>query len=140
MTEQESKIRAMLTGLNMDDLVGRYIQIRDRIKGEEDAFKAKMAQVREIKDMLEVELLLRLNSIGGDSVKTAHGTAYRTSRRSASLADGAAFREFVVAQNAFDLVDWRANAPAVDDFIKSQGAPPPGVNFSVSYTAGVRRA
>lgn len=85
-------------------------------------------------------MLERLNAVGGDSVKTPHGTAYRTTRRSASIADGAVFRQYVIDNENFDLVDWRANAIAVDDFIKENGVQPPGVNFSSTYTVGVRRS
>ena len=85
-------------------------------------------------------MLERLNDLGGDSVKTPHGTAYRTARRSATIADGDVFRKYVIDNQMFDLVDWRANAGAVDDFINDNGSQPPGVNYSVAYTVGVRRS
>lgn len=125
---------------NIDDLVSQYIRLRDKIKEVEDAHKEKLKNAKEHLDSLNNTLLDRLNQLGGESVKTQHGTVYRTTRRSASITDGDTFRQFVIANEAFDLVDWRANAIAVDDFIKDQNAPPPGVNFSTTYTVGVRRA
>lgn len=125
---------------NIDDLVSQYIRLRDKIKEVEDAHKEKLKTAKEHLEHLNNTLLDRLNQLGGESVKTAHGTVYRTTRRSASIADGDTFRQFVINNEAFDLVDWRANANAVDDFIKEQQAPPPGVNFSTTYTVGVRRA
>jgi hypothetical protein len=124
----------------IEDLVSQYIRLRDKIKEAEDAHKAKLAPAKEYLEELNGRLLQRLNDVGGESVKTAHGTVYRTTRRSASIADGDAFRQFVINNEAFDLVDWRANANAVDDFIKEQAAPPPGVNFSTAFTVGVRRS
>ena len=56
------------------------------------------------------------------------------------MADGDTFRKCVISKNLFDLVDWRANAPAVAEFIEDEGVTPPGVNFSTSFTVGVRRA
>lgn len=125
---------------NIDDLVSQYVRLRDKIKEAEDAHKAKLKNAKEHLENLNNTLLDRLNQLGGDSVKTQHGTVYRTTRRSATIADGDAFRQFVITNEAFDLVDWRANANAVDDFIKEQQAPPPGVNFSTAFTVGVRRA
>lgn len=125
---------------NIDDLVSQYVRLRDKIKEAEDAHKAKLKDAKEHLEHLNNTLLERLNQVGGESVKTSSGTVYRTTKRSASIADGDAFRQFVITNEAFDLVDWRANANAVDDFIKEEKAPPPGVNFSTHYTVGVRRA
>lgn len=124
----------------IDDLVSQYVRLRDKIKEAEDAHKAKLKDAKEYLEELNTRLLQRLNEVGGESVKTSSGTVYRTTRRSASIADGDAFRQFVINNEAFDLVDWRANANAVDDFIKEQQAPPPGVNFSTAFTVGVRRS
>lgn len=125
---------------SIDELVDQYIRLRDKIKEVEDAHKEKLKNAKEHLETLNNTLLERLNKLGGESVKTQHGTVYRTTKRSASIVDGDTFRQFVIGNEAFDLVDWRANANAVDDFIKDQKAPPPGVNFSTHYTVGVRRS
>jgi hypothetical protein len=125
---------------NVDELVSRYIKLRDKLKEADEAHKLKTQAARAYLDTLNGKLLERLNEIGGDGIKTPHGTAYRTTRRSASIADGAVFRQYVIDNASFDLVDWRANANAVDDFIKENGSQPPGVNYSVAYTVGVRRS
>jgi len=124
----------------IDGLVDAMVKVRDKLKEADDAHKAKTAMARQLKERLEAELLAKLNEVGGESVKTSHGTVYRTTRRSATIADSGTFREYVINEGAFDLVDWKANANAVDDFIKNEGTPPPGVNYSTAYTVGVRRA
>lgn len=125
---------------SMDDLVNQFVRLRDKLKEADAQHKERTKPARDYLDALSGKLLDRLNTMGGESVKTAHGTAYRTTRRSATIADGDAFRQFVISSDSFDLVDWRANAGAVDDFIQSEGTPPPGVNFSTAFTVGVRRA
>jgi hypothetical protein len=125
---------------NVDQLVDQYVRLRDKLKEADDAHKKKTAAAREYLVMLNGKLLEQLAAVGGESVKTPHGTAYQSTKRSASIADGDAFREYVINNGEFDLVDWRANANAVDDFIKEHGAVPPGVNFSTMITVGVRRA
>ena len=124
----------------IDALVEQMVKTRDRLKEADDAHKEKTKVARDYKERLEAALLAKLNEVGGESVKTAHGTVYRTTRRSATIADGGTFREYVITEGAFDLVDWKANANAVDDFIKNEGTPPPGVNYTTAYTVGVRRA
>ena len=125
---------------SIDDLVAQMVKTRDKLKEADDAHKEKTKVARDYKERLEAALLAKLNDIGGESVKTAHGTVYRTTRRSATIADGSTFREFVISNESFDLVDWKANANAVDDFIKNEGTPPPGINFTTAFTVGVRRA
>ena len=125
---------------NIEELVEQFVKLRDRLKEADDEHKKKTRDAREYLEKLNGKLLERLNEIGGESVKTAAGTVYRTTRRSATIADGEVFRQFIITNEAFDIVDWKANANAVDDFIKSQGCPPPGVNFSTAFTVGVRRS
>ena len=126
--------------VNIDELVRQYVLLRDRIKEAEDAHKAKLKDAKEHLEKLNSTLLDRLNQLGGESVKTSSGTVYRTTKRSASITDGETFRQFVINNEAFDLVDWKANANAVDDFIKEEKAPPPGVNFTTAFQVGVRRS
>lgn len=124
----------------IDALVEQMVKTRDKLKEADDAHKERTKVARDYKERLEAALLAKLNEVGGESVKTAHGTVYRTTRRSATIADGDVFRQFVIGNEAFDLVDWKANANACDDFIKNEGTPPPGVNFTTAFTVGVRRA
>jgi hypothetical protein len=51
-----------------------------------------------------------------------------------------AFWTYVVSQGDFDMVDKKANPTAVAEYIEKNKSPPPGVNFSVMETIGVRRA
>lgn len=125
---------------NFEMLVEQYVRLRDTLKKADEDHKEKTRAAREYKEQLETRLLQKLNEAGGDSVKTKEGTVYRTTRRSASVADGDTFRKFIIEQELFDLVDWRANAPAVGEYIEEAGAPPPGVNYTTAFTVGVRRA
>lgn len=124
---------------NIEELVRQYIALRDKIKEAEDAHKSKLKDAKEHLEKLNNNLLDRLNELGGESVKTASGTVYRSTKRSATIKDGDVFRRFVIENECFDLVDWKANANAVDDFIHDQKAPPPGVDFSTTFTVNVRR-
>lgn len=124
---------------SIEVLCDKYIRLRDAIKTADDAHKAKTAPARELLEKLNAQLLGILNTTGQDSAGTQFGTVYRTSRPTASLADPAEFKRFVIGGELWDLTDWRANAKAVEDFIREHGAPPPGVNYTQTFTVGVRR-
>lgn len=119
--------------------VDQYVRLRDEIKRRDDEHKAAMKPFRETLEKLNNVLLSHLITINGDSVRTDAGTVYRTEKKSASLADPDAFMRFVVSNEAWDLLDRKANVTAVADFIAENDATPPGVNFSSTFVVGVRR-
>lgn len=128
------------TKLDISKRVNQYVRLRDEIKRLDDEHKERMKSHREVLEKLNNVLLSHLNDINGDSVRTDTGTVYRSAKKSASLADPDAFMRFVVAQQAWDLLDRKANVTAVADFIEDNQTPPPGVNFSTTFVVGVRRA
>ena len=125
---------------NIDEMVAQYVMLRDKIKEADKLHKEKTKPARDHLETLNGKLLEKLLSVGGESVKTAHGTVYQTTKKSASISDGEVFRSFVIDNEMFDLVDWKANPAATSDFIEEHNAPPPGVNYSTHTEVGVRRA
>lgn len=124
----------------LDECVEYYVKLRDTLKIADDKHKEKTRGAREYLEALNGVLRDKLTEAGADSVKTSAGTAYKTLKKSATIADGGVFRQYVIENGAFDLVDMRANAPAVSAFIKeNNGEMPPGVNYSTHVEVGVRR-
>jgi len=125
---------------NIETLVAEYVVLRDMIKAKETEQKLELKPLKDTLEQMNSDLLENLNLVGGNSIATDSGTVYRTEKKSASLADPKAFMDFVLENEAFDLLDRKANVTAVAEFIKENNAPPPGVNFSSTYVVGVRRA
>jgi hypothetical protein len=123
-----------------DTRVAQYVALRDLIKAKEAEHKEKIKPLKDTLEKLNGVMLSHLDKIGGDSVKTGHGTVYRSAKESASIADMSAFWTFVVVNGDFDLVDKKANVTAVKDYIEKNKAPVPGVNYSKHFVVGVRRA
>ena len=119
--------------------VEQYVTLRDLIKVKETEFKEGIARYKKALEDLNTILLNHLNDIGGNSLNTDAGTVYKTEKKSAPLADPAAFMSYVVDNAAFDLLDRKANVTAVTEYIKQHGTSPPGVNFSTAFVVGVRR-
>lgn len=130
---------APTTGIDINVRINQYVALRDKIAALDKAHKEKMAPFREMLDTLGGVLLTHLGNIAADSVATPSGTVYKTTKYSAAIADGSAFWSFVESQNAWDLIDKKANVTAVKEFIEQNHTPPPGVNFTSVATVGVRR-
>lgn len=126
--------------IDFEKFVGKYIELRDKIKSLDDTHKETMKPYREALDTLNNMLLGHLNEVKTDSAKTANGTVYKTVKKSASLEDPDAFMKYVIDNNAWDLMDRKANAVAVEDFIKANQTTPPGVKFTTRHEVGVRRS
>lgn len=125
---------------NLEQVVGAYVKLRDK-KAELKAEQAKaLAPYDEALDKLEKQVLEELNKMGVDSVKTASGTAYKSIRSSASVADKSAFMDYVRENGAFDLLDIKANKTAVEEFISEHQDCPPGVTVRREQVVGFRRA
>jgi hypothetical protein len=60
--------------------------------------------------------------------------------RTAWVADASAFWEYVLANSEWDLIDRRVNLTAATEYVAEHNEPPPGVNYTSYYEAGVRRA
>lgn len=131
----------MTTVSTIDDMVARFIEIRDVLKALDDAHEAKRKPLLEAKEQISGMLMSFLDENKLDNAKTKHGTVHTTTRSSTSLADAQAFMDFVILNGRWELLDRRANATAVKDYVKeNDGQLPPGVNLSAIKTVGVRRA
>lgn len=125
---------------NFDRLAATLVRLRDEIKAREAAFEAELAPLRERYERAKSLALAALDAAHTESVRTAHGTLYRSTRWSASVADAEAFLRFVAANNAFDYLDVRANVTMAREHVERTGEPPPGVNLSALATLNVRRS
>lgn len=125
--------------VGIDVRIQQYIKLRDKIKSEDDAHKKKMEPYRELLETLNGVMLNHLTAIGGDSVRTENGTVYKTVKKSASLEDADSFKRHVIGTEAWELLDWKANAKAAEDFALENGVLPPGVKYTTTTVVGVRR-
>lgn len=124
----------------LDKLIDRYVQLRDRKRIIEARHKEELAPFNKLMAEVEGIMLDYMQRAGTTSVATPGGTAYQSIKRNASIKDGAAFRKFVVETSSYNLVDWRANANAVFDYLEEHaGVPPPGVNPTSRVVVNFRR-
>lgn len=125
---------------DMGKRVKQAIDLRDKIKTIQKRQKEELRPYLEVQEKLEMLILSWLNATNSKNVATEHGTAYITTRNSATVADMEVFWQFVQEKGLYDLIDKRANAPAVAEFIEANGSAPPGVNFRQMQDVNVRRS
>lgn len=125
--------------LKMDELVEKYILLRDKKAEIKKAYEMKVAGIDEVLEKIEVILLKSFQDSGMDSVSTKAGTAYVSSRTSATVADWDAFFNFVKTGENWDFLERRCSKEAVVQYKAANEDLPPGVNWSETRTVNVRR-
>lgn len=126
--------------VDINKQVDYFVRLRDKIKEIKEKHTLELKPYNEALAELECKLLDHLNKTGAERVGTTAGTVYRTEKKQASLADKTAFWTYVVTHAAWDLIDYKANASEVAAHVEKTKALPPGVNYTVTQTVGVRRS
>lgn len=126
--------------MDVDKRVGQYVKLRDKIKELDGEHKTRMEPYREMLEQLGNVLLKHLNDVNVESVRAESGTFFKTTKKTASLEDPEAFMRFVIENQCFDMLDRKANVTAVDEYIETNNALPPGVKFSARVEVNVRRS
>lgn len=126
--------------MKLSEAVELYIKMRDRKAELKAEFDAKVAPLNEKMDKLEAKLLDVFNQTGMDSVKTEFGTAYATTRVTASVADKEVFMAHIREHDDWGLLEVRASKTAVDQYRSVHDDIPPGVSMREERVVNVRRS
>lgn len=110
--------------------VAHYIALRAKKKAMTEEFAEKLKPITDVMAMIEALVGNHLSSTNAESIKTAGGTAYESITYSASIADPIEFQGYVIANRAWDMIDWKANVTAAQDFLKEHKTNVPGVTIT----------
>lgn len=125
--------------MKLSEAVELYIKIRDKKAEISKARKAEEADLQTKMDKLELQLMSALGKLGGEGMRTPAGTAYISSRTSATIADKDSFMLHVKSNLAWDLLETRVSKAAVDAYAAEHGDVPPGINYRTERTVSIRR-
>lgn len=129
-----------MSDYNFDDLIDKYIRIRDKKAEVKHRQNEEIAKFDKALEAIERVLLAEMQSSGAQSVATKHGTAYQKTQTSVTIADREVFRAFVrESEDHWIFADLRANAPAVKAYLDERSELPPGVNLVSRLTVNVNR-
>jgi hypothetical protein len=132
---------ATLTELKDSDLVGLYIQLRDRRAQRKAAYEHDDATDKGKQERIEGELLRRFQERGADSVSAKGiGTAYKSVRSTASVADWDSFLGYVRENEAWELIAHSCAKSSVQEFKAANDDLPPGISWREEVVVNVRRS
>jgi len=126
--------------MKISELVAKYVEVRDKKAQIKAEYDGKIAKVDEVLDKIEAALLKTFETTGMDSVRTEFGTAYTSTKTTASIADPDAFISFCKENNAWHMLQKRVAQAAVEQYKDEHEVLPPGIDWRVERTINIRRS
>lgn len=123
----------MATVSELDDLslLKMFIALRDRRAQRKADYDLADSGDKKKQEKIEIEFLRRFHDRGIDNVSSRGvGTAYMSTRSSASVADWDELFDFIQTHDAWEMLERRVNKTAVEQFKAVNDDLPPGVNWS----------
>lgn len=125
--------------MKLDDLIGKYVEVRDRKATLTAEYKEKAAKFDAALEKIEAVLLQQFEAMGTDSVKTPHGTAYKSTKNSYQVADWDSTLAFIREHELWHILERRVAKAGVDAYKEENGDILPGLNARTEVTVNIRR-
>lgn len=126
----------------LDDLVDRYIKLRDKKTELKGDYERKVAAVDQALERIEAFFMRHLDNSGSESVRTKAGTFFKAEQNSATVADWDSIwswvQEDLEARAA--ILEKRVSKGFVQSYRDEHNDLPPGINWRTAYVVNVRRS
>lgn len=124
-----------------DALVERYVQLRDAKDKIAKEAKEKVAKLEAVMKKIEAILLQQFNEEGLENIRTAAGTAYKSTKTFASVKDWDAILAFVREHDLWQFLKHDVAKKAIEEYKEANDDElPPGVEWREEVTINVRRS
>jgi len=128
-----------MTEPNVDEVIKRYIKLRNDKQQKEAAHKAETKGIDEKLKKLEAWLHLKMAADGVKAFNTDSGTAYTTTVEQATVSDMNALLEYIKENEAWHLLEKRVSKTGVREMLDADQDIPPGVNWYVTTAINIRK-
>jgi hypothetical protein len=126
--------------MEVNKLVSVYVKIRDKRAEIKAAYESEDASLQEKLGIIEAQLLSLCKEHGVESLRTEAGTATRSVKERIWAADWDAFKEFVRANDAIDLLEHRVHQGNYKKWAEDHPDVVAPVNIDRKYAITVRRS
>lgn len=125
-----------------DEVVAKYVELRDRRAALKADYTKEDEKLKSAMETIESYLSHLMHEMGGvDSLKTAHGTAFKKVSTKASFADRDLARKYALETGNLDVFELRASSTGVKTYMdEHDGALPPGFSVFTEETVQIRRS
>ena len=126
--------------LSIENLTSAYLNVRNERSELSAKFKKADAELLEAQEKLKAAMLNYCEEHGVESVRTAEGLVYKTSKEQYWTYDWDRFRAVVGEHRCPELLDRRINQSNLREFLEDNPDKlPKGLNKSVDVSVTVRK-
>lgn len=124
----------------MDKLARVYLKIRAAKSALTQQYETEMADLDKQEDEIEQAMKTQMLALGTKSMRTEFGTVMLGTKTRYTTQDWAAFKEFVIQNDAVDLLERRIAQRNMAQFLEENPElVPPGLNSDTEYQISVRK-
>ena len=130
-----------MSDMKLDDLVTTYLTIRTERNTLKNQWEIKDSELKTDLDELERAMLVACNAINADSIRTGSGTIIKSLKETYTCGDWDNFKQFVVDNNALDLLQQRISQTNFKEFMSTRQDEglPPGISTLREVAITVRK-
>lgn len=131
----------MSEDMKLDDLVTTYLTIRTERNTLKNQWEIRDAELKADLEQLEQAMLVACNAINADSIRTGSGTIIKSLKETYTCGDWDNFKQFVVENNALDLLQQRISQTNFKEFMstRQEEGLPPGISTMREVSITVRK-
>ena len=126
--------------MNINEIVNKYIQLRDLKDKLKKEYSDKVAKVDQVMDKIEAAILEHMQTEGADSIGTESGTAYKSTKTSATVQDWDETLGFIRTEGAWHMLEHRVSKKAIEEFKTEHNDLPPGIGWREEVSVNIRRS
>ena len=130
-----------MSDMKLDDLVTTYLTIRNERNTLKNQWEIRDAELKADLEQLEQAMLVACNEINADSIRTGSGTIIKSLKETYTCGDWDNFKQFVVDNNALDLLQQRISQTNFKEFMSTRQDEglPPGISTLREFAITVRK-
>lgn len=126
--------------VTVEDLVSKYIKLRDKKQERKRKFDEETAQLTEAMKFIEGQLARILMENGVERMGSDSGVTFFQESTSATVADKDVFFQFLQDTENWHLADIRAAKKHIGEWLEDGQELPPGINWKKARVVRVNRA
>jgi hypothetical protein len=124
----------------MDKLARVYLKIRAAKSALTQQYETELADLDKQEDEIEQAMKTQMLALGTKSMRTEFGTVMLGTKTRYTTQDWASFKEFVIQNDAVDLLERRIAQRNMAQFLEENPElVPPGLNSDTEYQISVRK-
>jgi hypothetical protein len=134
----------LLRGMSDEQLMSKYIALRDAVDAESKAFKLRAGRAVTVMEQIEAVMIERLDEREAASTSTSDATAFFQPKTFCNVEDWDKLLAFILESGAYQFLNHSVSKAAVQEYMTEHaededGTIPPGVKWQEERSLVIRR-